>query len=77
MKEPYPDELKQIDIRSEELMREFLEHKREAKVLEPEADDTRIFEAWAIQKISGLQQSILHLAAHLQDLQDRLRQSRQ
>ena len=74
MKEPSPEELKQIDARSHELIREFLEHKQQAKALHPEADDARVFEGWAIQKISGLQHSIMHLAAHLRKLQDRLKQ---
>ncbi len=48
MNEPSPDELAQIDARSHELIREFLEHKQEAKALDPHADDSRVFEGWAI-----------------------------
>ena len=66
-------ELEQIDARSQDLIREFLEHKQQAKGLQPEADDARVFEAWAIQKISALQHSIMHLATHIRELQDRLK----
>ena len=74
MNDPSEEEFKQIDGRSNDLIREFMEHRQQAKALHPEANDARIFEGWAIQKISGLQHSIMHLAAHIRDLQDRLRQ---
>ena len=67
------DDMEQIDARSNDLIREFLEHKQQTKARHPEADDARVFEAWAIQKISGLQHSVMHLAAHLRELQDRFK----
>ena len=70
MKHTLSDELLQIDQNSQVLMREFLEHLKAAKAQLPAAADEIIFESWSIQKIAGLQYTVMHLAAHLRELQD-------
>jgi hypothetical protein len=72
MKDPLADKLSQIDQTSQVLMQEFLDHLQAAKVQHPNATDAIIYEAWSIQKIAGLQHSVMHLADHLRQLQDRV-----
>ena len=46
----------EVDIRSDELSKEFTEHRDEFIKQHPTAtDSTIIFQAWAMQKIAGLQ----------------------
>ena len=56
--------LKRVDAKTEELIYEF--HAHYQSYIEEHPDDTNrkdeIFQAWAIQKIGGLQLSILELA---------------
>ena len=72
MKDPLADNLRQIDQTSQVLMQEFLDHLQAAKAQHPDATDASIYEAWSIQKIAGLQHSVMHLADHLRQLQDRV-----
>ena len=72
MKDPLADKLRQIDQTSQVLMQEFLDHRQAAKAQHPDATDASIYEAWSIQKIAGLQHSVMHLADHLRQLQDRV-----
>ncbi len=55
---------RQAKARSHALMLEFLAHKEEFTAVHPEhvGEDQKVFEAWAIQKIAGLQLSVEHLA---------------
>jgi hypothetical protein len=70
MKKPRQDPaIREIDAKTQELMQEFLNHVRDCQALHPEDPDPRkIFEAWAIQKIAGLQYTVLHLADRLNAL---------
>ena len=54
----------QAEARSRALMLEFHAHKDEFEAIHPEhaGEDRMMFEAWAIQKIAGLQLSVEHLA---------------
>jgi len=72
MKDPLADQLRQIDQTSQVLMQEFLDHLQAAKAQHPDATDASIYEAWSIQKIAGLQHSVMHLADHLRQLQDHI-----
>lgn len=69
MREPTTDD---IDARSEELMKEFSQHKDEVyseirstdpELLNPDGslDERRIFEGWCIQKLAGVQVILEHL----------------
>ena len=69
MNNPESDPLAQIDIRSHDLILEFFEHKKEAMAVHPEAEHSTLFEAWAIQKISGLQHTVIQLASRLEELE--------
>lgn len=54
----------QVDARADELILEFQEHSAEFIEAQPEHADRKreIFEAWAIQKIAGLQLCVEHMA---------------
>ena len=56
----------EVNQRALRLMQEFQEHFEECVQHEPEAEDARdvVFQAWAIQKIAGLQLSIEELVRH-------------
>ena len=60
-----------VDARSHDLMKEFEQHFQQVIETEPTAENRRdqVFQAWAIQKIAGLQLSIQEIAvkfnAHL------------
>jgi hypothetical protein len=52
------------------LIEEFREHVREVQEQHPEFTDTgRIYEAWAIQKIAGLQVMIVNLVERVAELE--------
>jgi len=55
---------KKVEEKTEELIYEFHAHFQEYIKLHPEDEDRKneIFQGWAIQKIAGLQLSILELA---------------
>ena len=55
---------KRVEEKTEELIYEFHAHYQSYIKLHPEDKDRKdeIFQAWAIQKIAGLQLSILELA---------------
>ncbi len=55
---------KRVDEKAQELIYEFQSHYQEYIELHPEDKDRKdeIFQSWAIQKIAGLQLSILELA---------------
>lgn len=55
---------KRVEEKTEELIYEFHAHYQSYIKLRPEDKDRKdeIFQAWAIQKIAGLQLSILELA---------------
>ena len=60
----------------QELIQQFLDHVRDYQAMHPEADDPRkIFEAWTIQKIAGLQYAVLHLADKVNELAEQIRQN--
>ena len=54
----------QVEARTEELIHEFHAHFEEVAETYPEHADKKreIFEAWAIQKIAGLQLCVEHMA---------------
>ena len=54
----------QADARATELILEFQEHLAEFAEAQPEHADRKreVFEAWAIQKIAGLQLCVEHMA---------------
>ena len=54
----------QVEARTEELIHEFHAHFEEVAVTYPEHAEKKreIFEAWAIQKIAGLQLCVEHIA---------------
>ncbi len=60
-----------VDARSNDLMKEFEHHFQQFVEVEPTAEGRRdqVFQAWAIQKIAGLQLSVQEVAmkfnAHL------------
>lgn len=60
----------QVDAKSDELMQEFIEHMQEFLALHPEYEDRRdeIFQGWVIQKIAGIQLSIVEIANRLNGL---------
>ena len=70
MRKPKPDPaLRDIDAKTEELMRQFFNFVRQYQAKYPGEIDPRIvFESWAIQKIAGLQYTVLHLAEKLNEL---------
>jgi len=55
---------KQVDAKTEELIKEFHDHYLEYIKLHPESKDRKddIFQSWVIQKIAGLQLSIMEVA---------------
>jgi hypothetical protein len=70
MKEPTPEPAaSEIDAKTHELMREFLEHVEEVRRQPPGDQDARaIFEAWTMQKIAALQYTVLQLGAAIAEL---------
>ncbi len=62
-----------VEQKSEELIREFRSHLERYQAKHPEADVRRVYEGWAIQKIAGLQVSVLELAEHLNILTEELK----
>jgi hypothetical protein len=58
---------KQVDDKSTELVDEFYAHFEEYTKLHPEDRDKKdeIFHGWVIQKIAGLQLSILHISERI------------
>jgi len=64
--------IKRINTRSEELMGDVREHVKEVREAHPEAtDESRIFEAWVIQKIAALQIMLENQATVLNALIDK------
>ena len=61
---------KKVEEKTEELIYEFDAHFQEYIKLHPEDADRKdeIFQGWAIQKIAGLQLSILELAEKFNNL---------
>ena len=61
---------KKVEEKTEELIYEFHAHFQEYIKLHPEDADRKdeIFQGWAIQKIAGLQLSILELAEKFNNL---------
>jgi hypothetical protein len=57
----------QVDERAERLIHEFMDHFNDCATHDPTAKDRKreVFEAWAIQKIAGLQLAIEHLSGQL------------
>ena len=64
-------ELKRVDDRSEELIKEFHEHREECNE-QGLADDRLVFEGWTIQKIAGLQILVENMNDHIRMLGQRL-----
>ena len=65
--------LREIEAKTNELMQAFFKHVREFQAAYPGDHDLRkIFEAWAIQKIAGLQYTVLHLGDKINELAARL-----
>ena len=64
---PLDEAGRQAEARSHTLMLEFHAHMEEFTAIYPEhaGQDRKMFEAWAIQKIAGLQLSVEHLAEML------------
>ncbi|MCI0538402.1 MAG: hypothetical protein L0Z50_24610 [Verrucomicrobiales bacterium] len=61
--------IREIDAKAQELIQEFQNHVRACQATqEGHLDPRKIFEAWAIQKIAGLQYTVLHLAEKLNEL---------
>ena len=55
-------QLREVDAKSEELIQEFLQHCAEVQAKNPALTDQRkIFEGWVIQKIAGLQVTVLKI----------------
>lgn len=71
---PNSDEIKnginKVDEKTRELIAEFHSHYDEYVTLRPDDKDRKdeIFQAWVIQKIAGLQISILEIAERLNSL---------
>lgn len=61
---------RQADARAQVLMVEFHTHLEEYTALHPEhaGRERQVFEAWAIQKIAGLQLCVEHLSEQLDRL---------
>jgi hypothetical protein len=58
--------IREIDAKAQELMQELMNHVRDCQATQQgHLDPQKIFEAWAIQKIAGLQYTVLHLAEKL------------
>ncbi len=65
--------LREIDAKTNELMQAFFTHVREFQAAYPgDHDPRKIFEAWAIQKIAGLQYTVLYLGDKINELAARL-----
>jgi hypothetical protein len=56
----------QVAARAEKLIHEFVDHFNECIEHDPSVADRKgdVFEAWAIQKLAGLQLAVEHLADH-------------
>ena len=56
-----------VDAQSAQLIQEFTDHVDEFLALHPEEADRRdeIFQAWVIQKLAGIQLSIMEIANRL------------
>ena len=65
---------KQMDKKSAELVDEFYAHLEENKRLYPDDKNKKeeIFHGWVIQKIAGLQLSILHVSERINKLIERI-----
>ncbi len=60
----------QVDAISKKLLDEFLQHADECQRANSEMTDRHtIFEAWAIQKVAGLQGLVLKLSQHVYELE--------
>ena len=61
------DKINEIDKQTEMLIKEFYEHYDAYIALRPEDAEKKneIFQAWVIQKIAGMQISIIELAKHI------------
>ena len=59
-----------VDEKTQELIMEFHAHYEEYIKLRPDDSDRKdeIFQAWVIQKIAGIQVSILDLVEHINSL---------
>ena len=73
-KKTNPDRaLREIDAKADELMQAFFKQVRDYQAAHPgDPDPRKIFEAWAIQKIAGLQYTVLHLVDKINELAARL-----
>ena len=78
MKKPTPEPAAtEINAKTEDLIREFMEHARAVRAKYPGKYDRRkVFESWAIQKISALQYTVLHLADDLSEIREYLRKKK-
>ena len=58
-----------VDARSHDLMKEFEHHFQQVVEFGPTAENRRdqVFQAWAIQKMAGLQLSVEEIAAKLNE----------
>ena len=58
---------RQVDAKSEELIKEFYDHFEVYKKLHPEDKDRKdeVFQGWIIQKIAGLQLSIIEISERI------------
>ena len=60
---------REIDAKSNELMKEFFNHVRKYQATHAgDHDPRKIFEAWAIQKIAALQYTVLQLGEAINEL---------
>ena len=78
IKEPTPEPAAtEIDAKTQDLIREFVEHARSFQAQYPgEHDPRKIFESWAIQKIAALQYTVLQLGDELVNLRKQISRRR-
>ena len=64
------DKINEIDKQTEKLIKEFYEHYKEYIKLRPDDVEKKneIFQGWIIQKIAGIQISIIELAKQINSL---------
>ena len=69
---------KQVEDKSAELIDEFYAHFEVYKRLHPEDKDRKeeIFHGWVIQKIAGLQLSILHISERINNFIDSIEKTK-
>ena len=68
----------EVDAKSDDLMKEFFEHMQAFLALHPEYEERRdeIFQAWVIQKLAGIQLSIMEIANRLNAFTQRYEQEK-